>query len=347
MTLTTEYAFSHIPVMTAEVGEYLAPQADHIVVDATVGGAGHAALLYRHLGPQGFLVGIDQDENALAAAEEHLAECVDQMRAAGQEPASYRLLKGNFRELDRLLAGIPLGYVDRILFDIGVSSPQLDDESRGFSYHPESPLDMRMDAGGDAPTAAEILARSTEAELARILRAGGEERWAARIARFIVAERADRPLATSDDLVEVVKAAIPARERRTGGHPARRTFQALRITVNDELGALQQGLDAAVAWLATGGRIGVITFHSLEDRLVKTSFAAWEDRCICPPDLPVCACGRAAILRPLTRGALPVSADEAQRNPRSRSARLRVAQRTESTGDAPGTREEGYPAKEQ
>jgi len=315
--------------MTAEVGEYLAPEADHVVVDATVGGAGHAVMLYRHLGPQGFFIGIDQDGRALAAAEGRLAECADQMRTAGQKPAPYRLLKGNFRDLDHLLATVPLGYLDRILFDIGVSSPQLDDEGRGFSYHPGAPLDMRMDANSDAPTAADILAQSTEAELARILRTGGEERWAARIARFVINERADRPLLASDDLVEVVKAAIPARERREGGHPARRTFQALRIAVNDELGALQQGLDSAITWLTPGGRIGVITFHSLEDRLVKADFAAWEDRCICPPDLPVCACGRTAILRPVTRGAVRVSKQEAQENLRARSARLRVAQRTE------------------
>ncbi|MCL2654672.1 MAG: 16S rRNA (cytosine(1402)-N(4))-methyltransferase RsmH [Coriobacteriia bacterium] len=324
--MTTGYA--HTPVMTAQVSEYLAPEADHVVVDATVGGAGHSCALYRQLGPGGFLVGIDQDESALAAAEQRLAECAAQQKASGQTPAAYLLLKGNFRDLDRLLAGVPLGYVDRILFDIGVSSPQLDDERRGFSYHPGAPLDMRMDPDGAAPTAAEILAASTEAELAALLRNGGEERWASRIAHFIVCARAQHPLHTSDDLVEVVKAAIPARERRAGGHPARRTFQALRIAVNDELGALQQGLDCAVGWLAPGGRIGVITFHSLEDRLVKTSFAAWEDRCICPPDLPVCACGRGAILAPLTRGALRVSTAEAQANPRARSARLRVARRS-------------------
>ena len=321
--------------MTAEVGEYLAPAADHIVVDATVGGAGHAALLYQQLGSAGFFVGIDQDDSALAAAGERLARCADQMRAAGQEPAPYRLLKGNFRDLDRLLAEVPLGYIDRILFDIGVSSPQLDDEQRGFSYHPGAPLDMRMDASGDGPTAADILAQSTEAELARILRTGGEERWALRIARFITEARAVRPLTTSDDLVEVVKAAIPARERRSGGHPARRTFQALRISVNDELGALQQGLDSAVRWLAPTGRIGVITFHSLEDRLVKTDFAAWADRCVCPPDLPVCACGRQSILRPLAQGAVRVSEAETQENPRARSARLRVAERTENAEGSP------------
>ncbi|MCL2881491.1 MAG: 16S rRNA (cytosine(1402)-N(4))-methyltransferase RsmH [Coriobacteriia bacterium] len=326
--MTTGYA--HTPVMTAEVSEYLAPEADHIVVDATVGGAGHAVLLYQRLGARGFFVGIDQDTRALAAAEERLAECADQMRAAGKEPAPYRLMKGNFRDLDRMLAGVPLGYLDRILFDIGVSSPQLDDESRGFSYHPGAPLDMRMDANSETLTAADILAQSTEAELARILRAGGEERWAPRIARFVVNARAERPLTTSDDLVEVVKAAIPARERRVGGHPARRTFQALRIAVNDELGALQQGLDSAVRWLAPSGRIGVITFHSLEDHLVKADFAAWEDRCVCPPDLPVCACGRLSILRPLTRGAVRVSDPEARENPRARSARLRVAERTEN-----------------
>lgn len=324
--------------MTAEVNEYLAPGADHLVVDATVGGAGHSVALYRCLGPRGFLVGIDQDDSALAAAEARLSAVADEQRAAGKTPAPYRLLKGNFRDLDRLLATVPLGYIDRILFDIGVSSPQLDDEERGFSYHPGAPLDMRMDPTGAAPTAAELLARASQGELTRILREGGEERWAARIAQFIVTARVERPLLVSDDLVAVVKAAIPARERRTGGHPARTTFQALRIAVNDELGALQQGIESAIAWLAPAGRIGVITFHSLEDRLVKTSFAAAEDRCICPPDLPVCACGRTPILRSLTRGAVRVSEAEAAENPRARSARLRVAQRVADQEETtPGT----------
>ena len=322
--------YAHTPVMTAEVAEYLAPALDHLVVDATVGGAGHSAALYRYLGSAGYLVGIDQDDAALAAAEERLSALAASLRADGKTPAPWRLLKGNFRDMDRLLAEVPLGYADRVLFDIGVSSPQLDDADRGFSYHPGSPLDMRMDPSGGGPTAAELLAQASQPELTRILREGGEERWAARIAQFIVKARDEgRPLATSDDLVDVVKAAIPARERREGGHPARRTFQALRMAINDELGALQRGLDSAVAWLSSGGRLGVITFHSLEDRLAKTRLAAWEDRCVCPPDLPVCACGRTPVLRPLTRGALKASAAEVAGNPRARSARLRVAERTD------------------
>jgi len=320
--------------MAAEVDEYLEPAPAHLVVDATVGGAGHSAALYRRLGPRGYLVGIDQDDAALAAAEERLSLLTASLRAAGKTPATWRLLKGNFRDLDRLLTGLPLGYVDRVLFDVGVSSLQLDDAQRGFSYHPGSPLDMRMDPSGSAPTAAELLAQASQSELTRILRAGGEERWAARIAQFIVQAREQgQTLATSDDLVDVVKAAIPARMRRAGGHPARRTFQALRMALNGELDALKQGIDSAVRWLSPGGRIGVITFHSLEDRLVKTDFAAWEDRCICPADLPVCACGRTPVLRLLTRGALRVSSAEAEANPRARSARLRAAERVSQTGD--------------
>ena len=326
MTLKTGYA--HTPVMTAEVSEYLAVAPEQVVVDATVGGAGHSAAFYQHLGPRGFLVGIDQDERALAAAEERLSVLAAHMSAASLTPAPYRLLKGNFRDLDRLLADLPLGYVDRILFDIGVSSAQLDDRARGFSYQPGAPLDMRMDSTGGGPTAAELLARASQSDLTRILREGGQERWAPRIAAFIVRAREQgQALQSSDDLVEVVKAAIPARERRQGGHPARTVFQALRIAVNDELGALKQGLTSAITWLAPQARIGVITFHSLEDRLVKTTFAAAQDRCVCPPDLPVCACGRTPILTPLTRGAVRVSAAEADENPRARSARLRVAKR--------------------
>jgi len=325
--------------MTAEVNKYLAPALGHIVVDATLGGAGHATLLYQQLDSSGYFVGIDQDDQALAAARDRLAACGAELSAAGKDPAPYRLLKGNFRDLDRLLAAIPLGSIDRILFDIGVSSPQLDDAQRGFSYHPGSPLDMRMDPVGQTLTAADLLAQASEAELRDLLRNYGEERWASRIAHFIVKQREQSPLQTSDDLVAVVKAAIPASARREGGHPARRTYQALRIALNDELAALQEGLNAAVGWLAEGGRIGVITFHSLEDRLVKNCFAAFEDRCICPPDLPVCACGRTPILRSLTRGAVKVSAQEAEANPRARSARLRVAQRLAAAGQSAEERE--------
>ncbi|MCL2324416.1 MAG: 16S rRNA (cytosine(1402)-N(4))-methyltransferase RsmH [Actinomycetia bacterium] len=323
--------YAHTPVMTREVGEYLAPARDHIVVDATVGGGGHSALFLKSLGPQGFLLGIDQDDRALAAADERLSAQSAAMRAQGQSPAPYRLVKGNFRDLDQLLSGVPLGYVDRILFDIGVSSAQLDDTDRGFSYHPGAPLDMRMDPSRQSATAADILASASSEELAGILRAGGEERWAARIARFIVRARdKGRAPATSSELVELVKAAIPARERRQGGHPARRTFQALRIAVNDELGALRAGLDQAVVWLRGKGRIGVITFHSLEERVAKTSLLGWEQPCVCPPDLPVCACGRTPVLRQLTRGALRAPDDEVCENPRARSARLRVAERIEA-----------------
>ena len=324
-------AFAHTPVMAAEVDDYLAPERDHLVVDATIGGAGHAAALYKRLGPQGYLVGIDQDGSALAAAEERLSGVATSLRASGSTPAPYRLLKGNFRDLDRLLGQVPLGYVDRILFDVGVSSYQLDDTDRGFSYHPGSPLDMRMDPDSGGVTAAELLAQSSPSELTRILREGGEERWAARIAQFTVSARdKGRRLETSDDLVAVVKEAIPARERRNGGHPARLTFQALRIAVNDELGALHTALDAAVVWLASAGRAGVITFHSLEERLVKTRLISWEKPCVCPPDLPVCACGQRPILKAVTRGALRPSAAELEMNPRVRSARLRVVERLDS-----------------
>jgi 16S rRNA (cytosine1402-N4)-methyltransferase len=238
------------------------------------------------------------------------------------------LLKGNFGDLDNLLSQARIPYVDGFLMDLGVSSPQLDVAERGFSYQEDAPLDMRMDPGHQTLTAAEVIAAYDEADLARILRDFGEERWATRIAAFIVAARGRRPVRTTGDLVEIVKAAIPAAARRAGGHPAKRTFQALRIEVNKELEVLEQGLRAAVRWLAPGGRIAVISYHSLEDRIVKQVFTELSQACTCPPDLPVCTCGKEPVLRILTRKAITPSAEEIEMNPRSRSAKLRVAEKT-------------------
>ncbi len=309
--------YRHIPVLLAEVTQHLSPQPGSIIVDCTLGGAGHAKRFAQLIGPAGILVGIDQDDAALTAAAATLP--------LGQQPIV--LLKGNFGDLDSLLAEAHIAYVDGFLFDLGVSSPQLDVAERGFSYREDAPLDMRMDPERQALTAADVVAQYSEADLARIIREYGEERWASRIAAFIVERRAHRPIATTSDLVDVVKAAVPASARRQGGHPAKRTFQALRIEVNGELDALAAALESAIRWLAPKGRVAVISYHSLEDRIVKRVFAEGAQGCTCPPDLPVCTCGREPVLRLVTRRPVVPSSEEVEANPRARSAKLRVAEK--------------------
>ena len=313
--------YRHTPVLLAEVTQQLSPQPGSIIVDCTLGGAGHAKRLLDLVVPGGLLVCSDQDDAALVAAASTLR--------LGQQERSDNvvLLKGNFAELDRLLSEANIPYVDGFLFDLGVSSPQLDVPERGFSYREDAPLDMRMDPGHQTLTAAEVIASSSEIDLARILRDFGEERWATRIAEFIVAARAHRPIQTTTQLVRVIKAAIPASARREGGHPAKRTFQALRIAVNAELDVLSSALQAAVRWLAPEGRIAVISYHSLEDRIVKTTFSELARGCVCPPDLPVCTCGHEPVLRVLTRKAVVPTPEEVENNPRARSAKLRVAEK--------------------
>ncbi len=313
--------YRHTPVLLAEVIQHLSPHPGSIVVDCTLGGAGHAKRLVDLIAPTGILVGIDQDDAALDAAASTLR--------LGQQahPAKTVLLKGNFGDLDDLLSQAQIPYVDAFLFDLGVSSPQLDVASRGFSFKADAPLDMRMDPGQQTLTAAEVIATYDEADLARIIRDYGEDRWASRIAAFITAARARRPIETTSDLVDVIKAAVPASARRSGGHPAKKTFQALRIEVNGELDMLQRGLEAAVRWVAPGGRIAVISYHSLEDRIVKRVFADNAQGCTCPPDMPVCTCGNEPVLRILTRRAIAPSAEEIEQNPRARSAKLRVAEK--------------------
>ncbi len=308
--------YRHTPVLLAEVTQYLSLHPGSIVVDCTLGGAGHAKRIQDSIAPDGLLVGIDQDDAALVAAAATLR--------LGQQTL---LIKGDFGELDGLLTEAGLAYADGFLFDLGVSSPQLDFAERGFSYHADAPLDMRMNPAGGGPTAADVVQTYSESELARILREYGEERWASRIAAFIVAARARRPLATTGELVEVIKDAIPASARRTGPHPARRTFQALRIEVNHELEKLEGALRSAVRWLSRGGRLAVISYHSLEDRTVKRVFADLSHGCVCPPDLPVCRCGFKPVLHVVTRRAIVPSAEEIESNPRARSAKLRVAEK--------------------
>ena len=317
--MTSEYR--HIPVLLAECLEHLNLKTQHTFVDATLGGAGHSLEAAKRLGREGTLIGIDQDEVALAAAGERL----------GAIPESERpelcLLRGNFGDMDRLLVQAEVPAVDAFLFDLGVSSVQIDTPSRGFSFKENGPLDMRMDPGKQTLNAAEIVNTYNAADLARIIRDHSDERWASRIAEFICRARQDRPIETSEQLVDIIKAAIPASARRAGGHPAKRTFQALRIEVNGELDVLREGLEAAVRWLAPGGRIVVISYHSLEDRIVKDIFAKHARGCTCPPDLPVCVCGNKPVLKLVTRKPLVPTAEEVERNPRARSAKLRVAER--------------------
>jgi len=312
--------YRHTPVLLAEVTQQLTLHDGSIFVDCTLGGAGHTKRIAQLIAPTGILVGIDQDDAALTAA-------ADTLRLGQQELPTIVLLKGNFGDLDELLLEARVPYVDGFLMDLGVSSPQLDHVGRGFTYQEDAPLDMRMDPSSSQPTAADIVNTYSEAELARIIREYGEERWASRIAAFIVAARGTHPITTASDLVDVIKAAIPASARRSGGHPARRTFQALRIEVNHELEQLERGVRSAIAWLAPQGRIAVISYHSLEDRIVRDVFAEHAQGCICPPDLPVCRCGREPVLRIVTKRPITPSAEEIERNPRSRSAKLRVAEK--------------------
>lgn len=318
--MTSEYRH-HIPVLLTECLEQLALETHHTFVDATLGFAGHSREAAKRLGPEGTLIGIDQDEVALATAADTL-EAVPM-----SDRPHLELLRGNFGDLDELLLSAEVPGIDAILFDLGVSSVQIDTPSRGFSFKENGPLDMRMDPGQQTLTAAEIVNTYNAADLTRIIRSYSDEKWASRIAEFIVKAREGGLIETSEQLVDVIKAAIPASARRAGGHPAKRTFQALRIEVNSELDVLRRGLDAAVRWLNPGGRIAVISYHSLEDRIVKDLFNSFAKRCTCPPDLPMCVCGKEPILDLVTRKPILPTAEEIERNPRARSAKLRVAQK--------------------
>ena len=313
--LTDEYR--HVPVMLEEVLRELDPKPGDVVCDCTLGGAGHTVELARRVAPDGLSIGIDQDDMALAAATERFEREVPNGR--------HLFLKGNFGDLDELLVKAEVPGVDCFLFDLGVSSPQLDIPERGFSYNEDAPLDMRMDPGTHTQTAAEVINTYNEADLARILSVYGDEKFASRIAREVCRRREKALITTTFELVDAIKAAIPAAARRHGGHPARKTFQALRIEVNHELEVLERGLEAAIRWLNPGGRVCVISYHSLEDRIVKHLFGEMSQGCTCPPDLPVCVCGHVPIIRVKTRKPLVASEEELERNPRARSAKTRVA----------------------
>ncbi len=320
--------FEHQPVMIQEVLQYLAVAPGATVVDATVGGGGHAEALLTALGPEaGWLIGVDQDPAACRAASDRLAP------EAARRGVRMDIVRANFGELDEVLDDLGLDAVDGVLFDLGVSSPQLDQADRGFSYREDAPLDMRMDPS-QSTTAYHLVNGLDEAELATLIARFGEERWARRIAAFIVRHRQERGLiATTGELVELVKAAVPAGARRGGPHPARRTFQALRIAVNNEIGVLHAGLHAGVRRLRPGGRIVAVSFHSLEDRAVKSVLRTYQRGCVCPPDWPECRCGRSPLVRLLMPRPVVPGAAECAANPRARSAKLRAAERL--PGDVP------------
>jgi 16S rRNA (cytosine1402-N4)-methyltransferase len=303
----------HRPVLAEEVRQLLAVKPGETVVDATFGAGGHARLLAADLRGRGRLIAVDRDPTVRPLFD----------RFAERAGVQTRFLRGSFDTVLGQLAGNGVR-ADAILFDLGISSMQVDRPERGFSYAVDAPLDMRMDPS--APLSArELVNELGERELADLFRRFGEERFARQIARRIVARRRSRPFERSAELVETIRAAVPAPRRFGDGHPAKRVFQALRIAVNDELGALERALPAAVEMLRPGGRLCVISFHSLEDRIVKRFLAAQARGCVCPPELPVCVCGREPTLRPLTKKALRPSPAEIDANPRSASARLRAA----------------------
>jgi 16S rRNA (cytosine1402-N4)-methyltransferase len=303
----------HVPVLADEVLSALAPRPGDTIVDCTFGAGGHSALLVGRLRGEGKLIAIDRDPTVAPYFE----------RLRRSTPTKVRLLHGGFAQVLARLAANGIR-ADAVLLDLGVSSMQLDRPERGFSYAADAPLDMRMDPSSD-PSASDVVNGAGEGELAQIFRRYGEERFARQIARAIVRRRTSRPFERTGDLVEVVKEAIPAPARFGEGHPAKRVFQALRIEVNDELGELERALPAALELLRPHGRLAVIAFHSLEDRIVKRFLRDGEHGCTCPPDFPVCACGAEPTLRAIPRRAIRPTTAEIARNPRSASARLRVA----------------------
>ena len=305
----------HVPVLAAEVRELLGVQPGETVVDATFGAGGHASLLAEDLAGRGKLVAIDRDPGAKSYFD----------RFKARAGIDVRFLRGDFAIVLAQLAANGIK-ADAILLDLGISSMQVDRPERGFSYATDAPLDMRMDPSSE-PTAAAIVNTWDERELVSVFRRYGEERYAAPIARAIVRRRTERPFTRTGDLVDVIKLAIPTPARFGEGHPARRVFQALRIAVNDELGQLEAALPAALEMLRPGGRLAVISFHSLEDRIVKRFFAEQAKGCTCPPEFPICVCGQEPALRLLSRKPVRPSADETEHNPRATSARLRAAVR--------------------
>ncbi|NLY86474.1 MAG: 16S rRNA (cytosine(1402)-N(4))-methyltransferase RsmH [Tissierellia bacterium] len=307
--------FKHIPVLLNEAIEGLRIKANGIYVDGTLGGGGHSREIVKQLST-GRLIGIDQDINALNKAKEVLREHEDRVI----------FVHNNFRNIDDILDDLGIEKVDGILLDLGVSSHQLDEESRGFSHNKDAPLDMRMDETKDF-SAWDVVNKYSEEELARIIWDYGEERWAKRIAKFIVEERKKKPIDTTLELVSIIKKAIPKSARKEGHHPAKKTFQGIRIEVNRELEALRESIPKMVRRLNPGGRLAIITFHSLEDRIVKESFKELNKDCICPPQLPQCICNKVKEIEIITRKPIVPTIEEINKNPRSRSAKIRIGEK--------------------
>ena len=308
--------FQHKSVLLQECIDALNIRPDGIYLDGTLGGAGHSSQIARRLTEGGRLIGVDRDRTALAAAKERLAPYADRVT----------LVHSNFAEIDAILDSLGIPAVDGMLFDLGVSSPQLDDASRGFSYMADAPLDMRMDKD-DALTAGEVVNTWPQGELRRILYDYGEERYAPQIAAAICRAREKAPVETTLELVDIIRSAMPAQALREKQHPAKRSFQAIRIAVNDELGAVSRMMQAAVGRLNPGGRLAVITFPSLEDRIVKSEMQQAARGCTCPPEFPVCVCGKKPLVKLVTRKPIVSGPAELEENPRARSAKLRVAEK--------------------
>lgn len=307
--------FNHVSVLLDETINNIVTDPKGIYVDCTLGGAGHSHALAEQLDPEATIIGLDQDEDAIKAAVVRMSD-VD---------CKFIPVKKNFQYVADVLQDMQIDEIDGVMFDLGVSSYQLDTPERGFSYMQDGPLDMRMDMNSDK-SAYDVVNKYSESDLYRIIKDYGEERWAKRIASFIVQGRKEKPIERTGELVSIIKKAIPAGARKDGPHPAKRTFQAIRIEVNDELGILKTAFEAAAEHLKPGGRICIITFHSLEDRIAKQTLKLMATNCICPPELPVCVCHHKAILK-VNRHGIEPSAEELEHNSRARSAKLRVGTR--------------------
>ena len=308
--------FKHISVLLDETIDGLDIKPDGIYVDGTLGGGGHSYEILKRLSPKGRLIGIDQDGEALKAAGERLKEFENQIT----------LVRSNYCEIDKVLKELNVEKVDGILLDIGVSSYQLDNLERGFSYKSDAPLDMRMDTRQEL-TAADVVNTYSENELFKIIKDYGEDKFAKNSAKHIVLARKEKPLETTKELSEVIKRAIPMKVQAKGGHPAKKTFQAIRIEVNQELTVLKESIDKMIDLLKPNGRICIITFHSLEDRIVKTKFRENENPCTCPPNFPVCVCGKKSKGKVITRKPIIPSEDEIEENKRAKSSKLRIFER--------------------
>jgi len=318
--MSQDSEFSHLPVLFDECMQMLRIRADGIYVDCTAGGGGHSGGIIDRLGPNGLLISLDKDDEALAACS--------RVREEKNSSAEWKIIKSDFAGLSGVLDDLGIVKVDGILADLGVSSHQLDTAERGFSYASDGPLDMRMD-DKQKLTAEIVVNRYSEDELVHIFRTFGEERFSGRIAAAIVSERKLNPILTTSDLSRIITKAMPAKAKKEDQHPARRCFQAIRIEVNHELASIQKLLEDAPRYLAPGGRLAIISFHSLEDRLVKEAYRSWEDPCVCPREFPVCVCGRKPLGKSVSRRVIEATEQEASVNKRSRSAKLRIFERNE------------------